>query len=403
MFQQIIDFVRDQLANNDLAQGGLLIGAGAALMTYFRIVPNLIWRGFVYHCTVEIDIPDNQQAFKWVTKWLAHHKYSQKRARRLTVHNKQAADDSWVTVLSPAPGTHYLWDGGRFLIVTRRRKELQNATHSKAFAEELSIRVIGRNRKPALDLIDKAKGVSAPEQDQFEVMVSSDLGYWDSACMRVKRSLNSVVIHQRHQIIEDVQTFLDNSQWYLEKGIPHHRGYLFHGQPGNGKTSMVLAMASKLGYDVCVLNLQDLNDDHALTRAINLSPSNSLVVIEDIDCLFEKRDSKVNVSFAGLLNALDGLASKEGLILVMTTNYRDRLDSALIRPGRVDMEVEFKDAGRWAALQLFENFFPGHHTGYFEAQFKRRIKPISMAALQGIFIKNKDDADAAAKVTGASY
>jgi len=398
MIQTVIEFIRDQLANNDLAQGGLLIGAGAALMAYLRIVPNLIWRGFVYHCTVELDIPDNEQAFTWVTRWLAQHKYSQKRARRLTVHNKQRADDDdWVTILSPAPGTHYLWDGSRFLIITRRRKELQNATRSKAFAEELSIRVIGRNRQPALDLIEKARSTAAPERDIITVLESCDRGYWDTLCARTPRLLKSVVVKGRDYIIKDAKTFIQNEDWYHERGIPHRRGYLFYGSPGNGKTSMILAMASELGFDIGILNLKDLLDDHALSRAVNLLPPKTLLVIEDVDCLFDQRDSKVEVSFAGLLNALDGLASKEGVMLVMTTNHRSRLDQALIRPGRADMEVEFDNATPVTATALFKIFFPEGNYRFFESQFRARCPNYSMAALQGIFIRHKDDPTDAAR------
>ena len=52
------------------------------------------------------------------------------------------------------------------------------------------------------------------------------------------------------------------------------------------------------------------------------------------------------ISFPGLLNAIDGVASHEGRILIMTTNYRERLDPTLIRPGRVDVEIEFDYAMR---------------------------------------------------------
>lgn len=398
MIQTIIDFVREQLANNDLAQGGLIIGAGAAIMAYLRAVPNLIWRGFVYHCTVEIDIPDNEAAFQWVTQWLAQHKYSKKRARRLTVANAHRQDEAdWITTMSPAPGRHYLWDQGRFLIITRRRKELQNATHSKAFAESISIRVIGRNRQPALNLIARARKAAKPAQKRLWVHQSCDRGFWDTICSRRPRALQSVIALSRDQILDDARDFIDSQEWYHERGIPYRRGYLFYGTPGNGKTSMILVMASELEYNIGILNLRDLEDDYALSKAVRSLSSRSLLVIEDIDCLFEDRDSKVKVSFAGLLNALDGLGSKEGIILVMTTNRRECLDEALIRPGRVDMEVEFKDATPATATALFRNFYPDGNARFFESEFRRRQTPISMAALQGIFIRNKDDDISAAR------
>jgi chaperone BCS1 len=65
-----------------------------------------------------------------------------------------------------------------------------------------------------------------------------------------------------------------------------------------------------------------------------------------------------SVTFSGLLNALDGVRSQEGRILMMTTNHREKLDPALLRPGRADMHVELNYASEKQMRGLFKKFFP---------------------------------------------
>lgn len=71
----------------------------------------------------------------------------------------------------------------------------------------------------------------------------------------------------------------------------------------------------------------------------------------------QHRQPRMSVSFSGLLNAIDGVASHEGRILIMTTNHRERLDPALIRPGRVDMQIEFGYAGRNTLGEIFRELY----------------------------------------------
>lgn len=93
-------------------------------------------------------------------------------------------------------------------------------------------------------------------------------------------------------------------------------------------------------------------------------PSGSIILLEDIDAVFDKREKveggeQNRLSFSGLLNALDGAASKEGLLVFMTTNHKDKLDPALIRKGRADVHIEFGLSTQDQANNMHRAFFPG--------------------------------------------
>jgi chaperone BCS1 len=101
-------------------------------------------------------------------------------------------------------------------------------------------------------------------------------------------------------------------------------------------------------------------DDDALNRLLSEAPEHSIILLEDVDAMFVQRDQvqKQKLSFSGFLNALDGVRSQEGQILFMTTNHKERLDPALLRPGRADVHVRLDHASEKQIKGLFNRFFP---------------------------------------------
>ena len=174
--------------------------------------------------------------------------------------------------------------------------------------------------------------------------------------------------------------------------------YLFYGVPGAGKSSLIAGLAGKFQRNVCYLQLCDKEmSDDALKTAIHRVPSRSIVVLEDIDAMFQKNRQKKNdtpLTFSGLLNALDGIGSNSGQIFVLTTNERENLDEALIRHGRVDVQVEFQYCVAEQASLMFENFYPAADAGL-AGDFAKKLfevlgdRPLSTAALQGFFIHRR--------------
>jgi chaperone BCS1 len=174
-------------------------------------------------------------------------------------------------------------------------------------------------------------------------------------------------------VIQDAQEFMHSEKWYSERGLPYRRGYLFHGCPGSGKTSLVHAIAGELNLDIYVINLSKRGlDDSGLTELISDLPARSVALIEEIDAAFlrgvsrdapnptsggDSTNHSPGVTLSGLLASIDGIQASEGRLLFATTNNYHALDAALIRAGRLDVHVEFSYASQAQAEELFKRFF----------------------------------------------
>ena len=127
---------------------------------------------------------------------------------------------------------------------------------------------------------------------------------------------------------------------------------------------LITALAGHLDFNICLLNLSErgLTDDK-LNHLLSNAPDRSILLLEDVDAAFLGRQQaaedgyQASVTFSGLLNALDGVASGESRIIFMTTNHIEKLDPALIRPGRVDMIAELGDAEREQVVELMVRFY----------------------------------------------
>jgi len=217
---------------------------------------------------------------------------------------------------------------------------------------------------------------------------------------KIKREINTIILPQetKDKIINDIERFLNEKsiQWYFEHGIPYKRSYLFYGIPGSGKSSLIQAIASRFNRNLCFLQpTHPKMTDDAFKTCIQKSPSKSLIVLEDVDALFNKDRSKQHsqcpLTFSGLLNGLDGIGNPDGLIFILTTNFVNLLDNALIRSGRVDLHIEFPLCTDEQLKDVFLSFFPNYEN--LSLQFVKNIRfhfpnGISMAAIQQHFIQN---------------
>lgn len=208
---------------------------------------------------------------------------------------------------------------------------------------------------------------------------------WQNIATKVVRPVESVVLPRslKDSILDDIDRFASDAsaQWYHHHGIPYKRSYLFHGPPGVGKSSFIRVLAGHLRRHLCILPLAGPKmTDESLQICLQKAPENSLLVLEDIDALFAKdrssQSDKCPLTFSGLLNALDGIANRDGQIFMITTNHIDRLDSALIRPGRVDVRVSFPAHVTSEQVRgIFLHFYPGEmeSANRFTAEIARRF------------------------------
>ncbi|KAL6572769.1 hypothetical protein OROMI_013727 [Orobanche minor] len=177
--------------------------------------------------------------------------------------------------------------------------------------------------------------------------------YWSSVVLNHPATFETMAMDPdvKKDLIEDLDRFVRRKDYYKRVGKAWKRGYLFYGPPGTGKSSLVAAMANYLKFDVYDLDLREVQCNSDLRRLLIGSANRSILVIEDIDCNVglqnrvdmdnaANEDDKITLS--GLLNFIDGLWSSCGdeRIIVFTTNHKNRLDPALLRPGRMDVQLE---------------------------------------------------------------
>ncbi|ERF76228.1 hypothetical protein EPUS_04305 [Endocarpon pusillum Z07020] len=330
--------------------------------------------------------------------------------------------------LIPGPGKHVLRYNGAFIFVNRVREEKSRDYKTGEPWETVTLTTLYSHRHVFESMFKEAHDIAARSQEGKTVIYHSRGIEWKPfGNPRRKRPLESVVLDAgvKETIVADVKEFQSSSKWYYDRGIPYRRGYLLHGPPGTGKSSFIQALAGELDYDIAILNLSErgLTDDR-LNHLLTIIPPRTLVLLEDVDVAFANRRVQsdpdgyrgATVTFSGLLNALDGVASAEERIIFLTTNYVERLDGALVRPGRVDMTVRLGEATRYQVEHLWDRFYGGDGDSVkFKGLFCERLQELrlleseehpipkystSTAALQGIFLYNKSNMQGAISMAG---
>lgn len=288
--------------------------------------------------------------------------------------------------------THTIYYRGHWLRVKRGYKPDGSGT------EMLSISVVARNNSILKQLVLQAKKeYEAEAVHRIQIYFADSHGGWRWTDSRHKRPMSSIVLNPgvKEMLLNDAKDFLKSEKWYADRGIPFRRGYLLHGVPGSGKSSLISAIAGELMLDIYAISLSSSwMNDSTLQTLMGRVPARCILLLEDLDAAFtrsvtrdqnstgapgggdeesnnkkdnarprRKKDkdsmSDVNtLSLSGLLNSLDGVAASEGRLLFATTNHLERLDPALSRPGRMDVWIEFRNASKWQAEALFRNFFP---------------------------------------------
>lgn len=282
---------------------------------------------------------------------------------------------------------------------------------------------------------------------------SSD-GKWVENKTRHMRTFGNIVLKpgQLEKIQKDFMFFLEGEEWYGKRGIDYSRGYMFYGDPGTGKSSVIKAMATEAKRHIHYLILKDIKSDSELLEMIQkIKFDETILVIEDIDCATDaahsremnkkveeaeevkdesdedendeyenemidqrkttmnpqngnkingkkkknkKKNNDAGVTLSGLLAALDtNVMDVHGRVTVITTNYQEKIDKALRRPGRIDYASEFSICDMSQIERLFKDFFDNAEIP--ETKMVVDDIKLSPAAVANKFVTHRQDPEKA--------
>jgi len=399
-----------------------------------------LWSKVEEYLMSVVDIRTDDEIYNMLMSWVASQRFAQG-ARRFVVNTNLSSrswflyrwddddDDDDDTVpegeedysgrkkkkalaYTPTFGSHWFWYKNRLLIFRRTQNTSNSGWLTASEKEEISISCFGRNPWVLKELLHEARA-GYMRRDEAKTLIyrgttksGSSEPTWQRSMARTTRPFSTVILNEKvkKDLIDDVTDYLDPTtrRWYGNRGIPYRRGYLLHGPPGTGKSSLSLALAGFFKMRIYIVSLSSVAaSEENLASLFSELPRRCVVLLEDIDSagLTHTReggstdaaqvedDSMVpgqltsgegsssssgppkpgvttvvsqpigRLSLSGLLNILDGVASQEGRVLIMTTNHIEKLDKALIRPGRVDMIVKFDKADAEMTAAIFRAIF----------------------------------------------
>lgn len=364
-----------------------------------------------------IKLENSEPLFEWVNQFLVEKGYITQVMNNLSVKTERSSSTpGWYVnnditgdsekptiIFLPAIGYHsFNFKGVKITMFHETGQTIQTGQEKKPTKlETLTLSCLWPwNLKTLKQLCEEAMDFALnKDQGKTSIYALKNMWMfeWEKVQSKKPRPFHSVILDSNvaEEIVNDIRNFKQNQAWYVQRGVPYRRGYLLYGPPGTGKTSFVLAVAAELNLSICTLNLSGSElDDEGLNRSLQNTPRNAIILLEDVDAIFVERTSVSEshdrkVSFSGLLNALDGVRSQEGRILFMSTNHLEKLDQALLRPGRSDLLVKLDYATQDQIRRMFLRFFPDAKKELVE-RFVEQVpeNKLSMAKLQGHFLRS---------------
>lgn len=409
------------ILSNQLLVAGIGTVVSSALMYAIRSVPSKTVSMTSELLTSMLSVNSRNDFYSHIDAYLSDHVLPWTFRR---YEPADRADDDNTTYLNTGYGSGYgIWRGVPFRFV----KTLEKQQYS--FEKTLTVRFLTRQKGTVESFVNEAVDFRRGEPRQ---RVYTSMGhYWERMADKRLRSVKTVFANDGiiETIVERVDTFMKSENWYLQRGIPYKLVVLLHGAPGTGKTSLIHAVASNFGLDIdYVTSLGQLG-----RLLSNKSSRRSIVVIEDIDTLARlERDARANANkeaarpptgtadaspgtlaadpvpttpayhppaksldevfnddrvLHDTLNSFDGFTTQHGVIIFMTSNHPETLDPAMLRPGRVDLEVPI-NALKWnAARRMFAAFFGQSNLDKWDA-LADVFEPTTGAQLQSHFMKS---------------
>lgn len=371
-----------------------------------QFVWNKTYEFLIEYATSAITIPAHDVLNKEVLSWMSTHVVVKRGSRHLSAQTVRSGDDAIIDPYRspgypmpgmansqtsrsssvrfyPAVGMHYFLFQGRPFVFELVSETTQRPHYEGETGQSpIILRCLGRNPEPLKRFLSACKEFGRDARDAMTVVCTADErspNRWGRMITRPTRPLKTVDMDEamKDSLLKDIERYLDPStrKFYSNRGIPYRRGYLFYGAPGTGKTSLSFALAGHFKLNLYIMSLASPKmDDGMLDTMFGMLPPQCIVLMEDIDSARIERGSKQSeeddekakkkrsrssgpVTLSGLLNAIDGSASQEGRVLIMTSNSPEQLDDALLRPGRIDKQLCFPASSSAMAARLFIRMF----------------------------------------------
>ena len=384
----------ENLKNNELFMTAIGLSGAGILTFWVKDVPKLLYQYIKKMLTIELVITNNNTVYYDFLKWISV-RYPNKNFRNLRLANGRWGDDNEATT-SIGYGTHYIFFNRRLFKINIQKDDADQTIQVK---ENVSISTFGIRKSIFDPLIHEIVNVKNDKSKKISIHKFTD--HWTHPVEQNKRSIESVFIEKekKDRIINSLNKFIQSEEWYIKNGIPYQFGILLYGPPGTGKTSLIKAISSYLDFPIYYLPSSKL---YEIGNSIVSLPEKCLLVIEDIDSnpvthsrgendsldleivqphnyvtddkpvvkpvkktennvsKYMRTTFSLDTGISDLLNSLDGMFSIHGRILIATTNHIEKLDEALIRPGRIDLRIHVGYVNHEILKDFLNNFFPNN-------------------------------------------
>lgn len=401
---------------------GIIAGLAVEVFSdYARRFVNRAYNHILDRCFTILTIEDNTEAYDWINYWFHNSKYYDK-INNLSVkviyeEKEDGVGKESQLLLTPGSGNHLIKFNDMYFMLNKynesqdpRRANYGYGTVTIAAGRRMSsmernviaLKCLHKDKEKLLKFIEYTKDIYDSRGKSQSTLYQCSYGDWYKKTFLMPRTLDTIALDGDvlGDIIKDIKWFLENKNYYQERGIPYRRGFLFYGPPGTGKTSTIIALANYFDIDVYYIDIGSPSLSNSdFVSAIATVPHNSFLVIEDIDTaptIRKKEDDSEDhrINIGTILNSIDGLFASEGRVLFMTTNKKELISNALLRPGRCDKQIYFGYATEAQIRYMTKRFF----SDVGETLLKKMVSnckghEVSPALLQEVLMiaKNKEE------------
>lgn len=394
----------NQINIEQLLLAALTLTSAGVIGFWVKDIPVRLWEHIKRQCTTTLDITSAHNSFYNLMRFIEEN-YSGKNFRTFKLTNGKWGDNE-ITTIGIGYGGHFIKFERIFMHLNLTRNDSQGTSIDK---ETITITKLGRSRKEFEKFF---RVISTDKEREKSLQIYRMDDYWYPMNQIPKRAMDTVFLEndKKRAILDTIDNFIKEEQWYLDNGIPYHLGILLYGKPGTGKSSLIKSIASHINYDIYYLPVSSLIK---IENCMSTLPAKSIIVIEDIDCekalhnrsndedseertktikqtsdTNNKNDSFSMINFSDVLNAIDGICSSHGRILLTTTNHIEKLDPALIRPGRIDLKIEVG----YATTEIFNQFSRRFFNKEIDHGTKLKER-LTCAELQNLLLQKKSFED----------